>query len=299
MNATAAKNNHSSLRKREASTPSGVRAEIRLITPEEAAALLKRNRRNRPLSDKTVRRYAQVMEDGEWRLTTDAIGIDVNGDLTNAQHRLNAVVVSGRAQQFVVVEGLSTDAFEATDVGKRRSASDTLSLLGYPNASILGYICRCVANYIDAGCQLKTSTTKLSQENYRIAEIAQTYPQLRESASFARSVVDGFAGICSPSMYGFLHFLASEGGHQGAFERFGTSVSTGLHIEKDTGAHRLRDRLLTTALSKESLPESEVLAITVKAFRLDIAGRKVKNLRWRSAGDKVEGFPQMPDSPTL
>lgn len=293
MNDTATGKMNGTVRKRGGSP----RAGIRRVTPKEAETLLKNRDGQRPLSKGTVLRYDSIMQDGEWQLSPDCITIDWNGNVINGQHRLSAVVASGQSQEFVLLEGVDPSTFQVTDGGKRRTAADTLSVLGYPNATFLGFIARCLANYIDAECRLKTTTTRLSQENYRIAEIAGAHPGLREAASFARSVADGLSGLCSPSMFGLLHFLASEGGHQGAFERYATSVATGLNLLPDTGAHRLRDRLLTTALSKESLPDSEILAITVKGFRSDVAGKRVRQLRWRNAGDRAESFPQMPDTP--
>ena len=62
------------------------------ITPEIAREMLKKNTNNRPLSKRTLSRYVQLMKNGEWGITTDAIGFDVNGRLINGQHRLNEVV---------------------------------------------------------------------------------------------------------------------------------------------------------------------------------------------------------------
>ena len=49
-----------------------------VITPEIAKEMLKKNTNNRPVSKRTLSRYVQLMKDGEWGITTDAIGFDVN-----------------------------------------------------------------------------------------------------------------------------------------------------------------------------------------------------------------------------
>lgn len=261
--------------------------------------MLARIVKQRPRSEASVRRYAAMMEAGEWRVTSDAVAIDVKGNVINGQHRLAAVVLAGKAVPFVILYGTDPDAFDVMDNGKRRSAADTLAVMGFPNATTTGYICRVLANYIDAGCALRPSTPKLAQENHRVRLVAEAYPDVRDSAHFARTLTDGLSGIASASMFGFLHFLATRAGHGAAFERFATCIATGLNIEPNTGAHRLRDRLVSVALSKQKITEAEALALTVKAFRADLASRPVKQLWFRASGDVTEAFPQMPDSPKL
>lgn len=279
--------------------PHGLSVDIVYVTPADATVMLQGNTHNRPVSDATVRRYAAIMAAHYWYITTDAIGIDTLGRLTNGQHRLLAVILSGLAQPFLVVRGVSAEAHEVTDVGKRRSAADTLALLGFPNAAMMGYVCKALASYIDSDCVLKPNVVKTQQENFRVAEIAGLYPEIRESAAFVRGLEDGFAGIVSPSMFAFLHVLATRAGNARAFEDFATRVSMGLNVTPDSGVHRLRDRLLAVVLSKMMMPPGEVLALVVKAFRLDFEGRPVKILRWRSDGEFPEAYPQMPGSPSF
>lgn len=63
---------------------------IEQITPAMADKYLSTMTRNRKLRDSAVVRFCHIIERGEWRLTTDAIGFDSNGHLINGQHRLTA-----------------------------------------------------------------------------------------------------------------------------------------------------------------------------------------------------------------
>ena len=70
-----------------------------MVSPEFARDVLERSFAsgftNRPLSKKTVKKYAEAMKKGGWVLNNDAICIDDSGALINGQHRLEAVIVSG------------------------------------------------------------------------------------------------------------------------------------------------------------------------------------------------------------
>jgi hypothetical protein len=102
--------------------------EKRLITPEVAADMLSRNIGNRLLRPRVVKAYATDMTAGQWRLTHEAIAVTAAGQLLNGQHRLHAVVQSGRTQTFwVAVYETSETAMDLPiDCGARRNTSDIL-----------------------------------------------------------------------------------------------------------------------------------------------------------------------------
>ncbi|MCA9173781.1 MAG: hypothetical protein KDB14_04775 [Planctomycetales bacterium] len=99
------------------------------ITPALAKEMLAVNREdNRRLRWWYVLQLAAAMRRGEWRLTSQGIGFDKNGNLNNAQHTLNAVIESGVTIRCLVVFGLREDSFEVTDIGMKRTAGDLLAL---------------------------------------------------------------------------------------------------------------------------------------------------------------------------
>ena len=68
-----------------------------VITPEDAKQLLERNNNNRKLSRDIVRKYAKSMSDGKWEPNADMIAFNEEGCLVNGQHRLFAIVESGKS----------------------------------------------------------------------------------------------------------------------------------------------------------------------------------------------------------
>ena len=61
-----------------------------LVMPEMAREWLTHNTHNRPVSRQTVEQYARDMKAGRWYYTNQGIGFDVNGVMTDGQHRLLA-----------------------------------------------------------------------------------------------------------------------------------------------------------------------------------------------------------------
>ena len=107
-------------------TFSEMKALFGLVTPSLAAELLALNMQyNRPVSQPLVKKYACLMQSGEW-VVSSPIEFTKEGVLINGQHRLSAVIASGRAQPFSFLMGHEQKTAEVMDQGKNRSASDIL-----------------------------------------------------------------------------------------------------------------------------------------------------------------------------
>lgn len=106
------------------------------ISPELAEHILTHvtdsNRSRRP---GTVRKYADDMAGGRWRLTGDTIKFGRSGLLRDGQHRLAACVRSGVRFETYVIFGVEDDAFIAMDIGANRKGNDTFTIASVPNAS--------------------------------------------------------------------------------------------------------------------------------------------------------------------
>jgi hypothetical protein len=94
------------------------------IHPQMAQVMLSTSTGNRKLRSNHVKRLAEAMLRGEWRITSQGIGFDVTGALRDGHHRLHAIVQSGVSVEMTVVLGLSTTAYQVTDVGMRRTYAE-------------------------------------------------------------------------------------------------------------------------------------------------------------------------------
>ena len=134
---------------------------IETITPEVAAAMLQFNTNNRPLRSDTVTAYAKVMSSSDWTFTGESISFDAAGRLVNGQHRLSAVIKSGRTITVVVVRGVPNTAWAHTDAGAKRSTGDMLQHAGYTSPNQLA----------------ATASLALRFENNMIAAMSTAWPR--------------------------------------------------------------------------------------------------------------------------
>lgn len=99
---------------------------IEAITPELAAEYLACCRGNRPLRKSHVRALADAILRDEWKTTHQGIAFATGGALLDGQHRLHAIVESGRTVSMVVARNVDANSFAAMDIGAKRSISDAL-----------------------------------------------------------------------------------------------------------------------------------------------------------------------------
>jgi len=117
------------------------------VTPVKAAEYLARNTANRPLSQRTVRDFAQAMRRGEWRVTHQGIAFDTTGALVDGQHRLAAIIEAEVPVEVTVFTEVPVGAFDVLDTGKRRNAADVLAIDGEKSAVTLAVMIRTVWLY--------------------------------------------------------------------------------------------------------------------------------------------------------
>lgn len=96
------------------------------VTPSMAADWLScANIDNRHMRKTVVKRYADLMKANEWRFTHQGVAFS-SRRLIDGQHRLAAVVESGKPQWMVVFVEQDDDVFGVLDRGARRELRDEL-----------------------------------------------------------------------------------------------------------------------------------------------------------------------------
>jgi hypothetical protein len=110
------------------------------ITPVKAAIMLKSNPNNRNLNHDHVAFLASQMAKGNWAENGQSIVMDFHGNIVDGQHRLNAIVQSGKSINMLVVSGVNPKTINTIDTGRSRSASDVFTLKGVKNAHTISSI---------------------------------------------------------------------------------------------------------------------------------------------------------------
>lgn len=103
---------------------------VRTITPELAKLIVDHySKPNRKIRDRNVKRYTTAMECDLWQLT-NPIHFDEEGFLRDGQHRMRAVVKSGKATPFLVQFGTTQEQLDTIDEGASRSSKDVAAVRG-------------------------------------------------------------------------------------------------------------------------------------------------------------------------
>lgn len=90
------------------------------VTPDRAATWLEQtNRRNRKIKESVVVQYARDMRDDKWILTHQGIAFSPDDILLDGQHRLWAIVESGRTVPMYVWRNVTDEAMLVIDSGYR------------------------------------------------------------------------------------------------------------------------------------------------------------------------------------
>jgi hypothetical protein len=102
-----------------------------LITPQIAAEWLQyRNTINRYIRDKVVDDYVRDFNAGHFMVTGETISFDWNGILINGQHRLTAIVESGKSIEILIVVGLDPAIRSVIDQHGKRNTVDAFTGVG-------------------------------------------------------------------------------------------------------------------------------------------------------------------------
>jgi len=99
--------------------------EIVTVTPELAKEWLQVAKINRKIRPGYIEFLRKEIEQGRWEFTAEAIRFDVNGDLIDGQHRLNAIIQANSPVTLLIVRGLSPKVFYKIDTGMNRTLADT------------------------------------------------------------------------------------------------------------------------------------------------------------------------------
>lgn len=100
------------------------------ITPEIASEMLKHNVGNRKINQANVKRIAEDMLAGDYKLNGETIKIYEDGTLADGQHRLTACVLANVPFQTYIVRNIKKDVLPTIDCGKTRGLVESLNMIG-------------------------------------------------------------------------------------------------------------------------------------------------------------------------
>lgn len=221
------------------------------VTPELANKLLEYNTNNRKISEGTIKKYAEQMKEGKWRPDSSAITFDNNVELSNGQHRLKAVIMSGTPVEFLFAFGI--DNHSEMDRGKARNIKDNIS-----------------------------TDKSFSQDIRESTDIQQIATVLVRLLNGGRASTDDVKDILK--LYGDdLLKLRDEGLFKGSHCLNAKSVSAALFVAYKNGVEldllkRLRNILTSGLISEQT--DVPIIALRDKLLTLKGGGQAVEKSRY-------------------
>lgn len=254
-----------------------VRVEVCAITPANAAALLNKNTHNRPLDMKRAERLSQAIQRGEWVLNGDAIRVSASGVLLDGQHRLTAILMSGKTCQSLFVTGLDDGVMHAIDTNRKaRGAPDVLALLGKKNCNVLASAARQLVAYEKFGNPtLVDGAAVLSVE--QIVSVVEQHPGLEDAVARSCSVRPWCKKFLTSSLTGFADYLFTKDDYEASLS-FWAGVEKGVSLEEGSPILQLRERLHKSFNDKSNIKPIYRAALLFKSYRLHKAGEPGRGL---------------------
>jgi hypothetical protein len=280
--------------------PEAVNRKVR-VTPEIATEYLTRGDLNRKLSRDRAVALADAFRRGEYRLTGDAIVFNKYGRMTNGQHRMLAVVISGLSLEFWVMEGAENDEQMVQDTGRPRSYTDHLRMTGVGNANVISGLVKLWWNY-EAGIvsdakrwHARTSATVFQLDAFYRRNEASVKNSVRKADSIRRTVpINGSVLAISWIMLSAIDQEDAEGFWREISLKSETS-SSGARALVSQFMRVRKPRAPKTARRETNwyvtYDARHQLALVFKAWNAYRDGKEVQALVFRAGGASPEAFP--------
>jgi hypothetical protein len=249
-----------------------MRNEVIKVTPSIAAEWLSKNINNRPLSKMRIELYSKDMESDKWHLTQQGISFDTDGNLIDGQHRLHAVIKSGKTVDFLVSFDLPPETKYYIDNGKARTLADNIHYIGKSDVTTIAALTIRILVY-GAGRKAvfssgKGGTSHAIKMKVTKADQIDFYYENQEMIDYCAHVGRDIyrtssTKLISPTDLAFAFWLF---GMTDESRLFIESVYAGVGLTRDTSAFLLRKILEENKLGKRRLLGYEITQYWVKAW---------------------------------
>lgn len=259
-----------------------VTAQVENITPAKAHEMLSTNTKNRKLRVRAVRSYARDMAAGKWQMSGEPIKVDTEGNLTDGQHRLAAVIEAKRPIQMLVVRGVEPDSQRVMDSGLKRNARDQLDMAGRKNTMIMGSAARLALMEPNAGFVAEPIDQPTNTE---VLEFVEAYDaEITEASSMAAFFSHHIPIPPSVMCVAWMNFVQID--PDACMEFFDSMKQQRLDGEGDPRLALIR-RLTKTGHQTTRMPQRQALSLVYRSWNAWRAGESLRTLPTHTRGEEV------------
>lgn len=246
-----------------------------VVTPELAHMMLERNAKNRVITKSHVKHLTAQMAAGTFRDTPQPISFDWTGRLLDGQHRLMAIIAAGVDVQLRVFFGEDPDIFSVMDTGRKRTASDNVSIIGVENASNIAALIRCelaIAN----GANSRTGGFAIATQDILAALQSREFEFSQDAVRLLKSIQKSSAVLKTNSGAGAALLRILRVNDIENVRPFVEKITHGLHLSSPSDpVARLRSRMMMP------IPNTvETAAIFIKVWNAEVKKAPIGVLRW-------------------
>jgi len=267
--------------------------EIIDITPDIASKWLKESEfNNRNISRDNLNKICSDIEKGMWVFDGNPIRFNGDGDVIDGQHRLTAIIRTGKTVKSLVIKGIADRAKLTIDTGNQRKVSDILHFDGHKNVSALASAARLLAatEQFDGDLLRYVKLSRRSYSQQTINDVVESHPEIHDSIAYINNKKTA-TKLLGKGVASYLHYIISKSKHGHMANEFFDKFDSGLGLEDGSPIGALRNSLMTGNQRHISGATYIVMkcASTIKAWNYFVKDGKVKYIRY----SLTETFPTL------
>jgi hypothetical protein len=262
---------------------SNVRPELVRITPALATEMLKKNTHNRKFRRRSLLDYSREIENGNWTQNGETIKFAEDGALLDGQHRLRALEIVGDAHPgddsiFIdvwVMYNLPPETQHTMDQGVKRTAADSMRLMGMANANHVAAISKKVWQWKRGDVFFNGNSTPSTDD---LLEVLKEHPGIHRSAEVGVYTRSRFRFVPA-SVVGTAHYLFNEVSPEDTVWFF-ARLADGEMMATNHPIMALRRAFMGTDTSRKvRLPDGKGVAYMIRAWNATREKRELTRIQ--------------------
>lgn len=253
------------------------------MTPAWAKDLLDRNTSNRVVNWGRVAGIAKDMENGTFLLTHQGIAVGSNGVLLDGQHRLLAILRSGKSVKMLLSENCDPQTFKVLDTGVKRTCGQVMQIKDVPNAHNTAATCRILMCYQSMPDLVWSGPAARYSNNDVYSWYEERALDVDEAVREGTANYKKFPLIKATSLSAFVYLARAAGWDFESVARFMTQLCVGVELEIDNPVFSLRRALINKSvelLSSHTAKSGQAMvASLIVVFNWWAEGKRVRLFR--------------------
>ena len=258
-----------------------------LVTPEIASEWLERNHINRALRDSTAQKMAEAMADDMWGLNPQVIIIDWNKELCDGQHRLWAIVISGKTQWLQVTFDVDPICRDYIDTGRAKTVGDLLKMAEVPEPNSVAAVAKLTWAYQNRPDGLWNSSNYPDKTYFRA--LGKEHQELMGQGVNLGKQIEAHINLVPRGIETAMYLIVRDSEHiVTMLPEFVRGIKEGTNL--NTGDPRLALIRIGGLKNNKKIDwdtgaapvEQQAVALMIKAWNLWVAHKTVTFLRWHS-----------------